>query len=525
MSTLLQEIERALGQLPADELHDLAKDVHEATANFQKWVSNPGPQTEALFSQADELFYGGEAGGGKTDLLLGTALSQHRRSLILRRLNSEVEGLIDRMAEIVGHSKGLKRNPPASWRFLNQVVLFGGCQFLEDRKKYQGVPKDFIGFDELSNFLEAQYEFIIAWARSTMPGQRVRVIGTGNPPTTAEGMWVVRRWGPWLDPNHPSPALPGELRWFTTIDGRDTEVDGPGPVMIDGKPLLDGKGNVIMPKSRTFIPAELNDNPDLAETGYAATLANLPDELRRAMKEGDFTASQNDDMWQVFPSEWVEQAMARWDESGRNTPMTVLAADIAQGGSDNTALVPRHGSWFDRIDAYPGTQTPDGPAVAGLIVMKRRNGCEVIIDMGGGYGGSTHDHLKGDIDVTLYNGAGKAEGLRDRTGTLKFKNTRAAAHWHLREALDPAHGSFLALPPDPILKADMTAIRWKMSAGGVQIEEKAEVKSRIGRSPDRSDAVVMAHFAKGKTNNQRLGISAMPARAVTSSRKPSWRKK
>src|SRR6478752_6567613 len=52
-------------------------------------------------------------------------------------------------------------------------------------------------------------------------------------------------WGPWLDRTHPNPAKPGELRWFTTINGEDREVDGPGPHMIDGQP--------VMARSRTFI--------------------------------------------------------------------------------------------------------------------------------------------------------------------------------------------------------------------------------------------------------------------------------
>jgi hypothetical protein len=40
-------------------------------------VPNVGPQTEAYFCEADELFYGGQAGGGKTDLLIGLALTAH----------------------------------------------------------------------------------------------------------------------------------------------------------------------------------------------------------------------------------------------------------------------------------------------------------------------------------------------------------------------------------------------------------------------------------------------------------------
>ena len=39
------------------------------------WVPNPGPQTQAFLCEADELFYGGEAGGGKTDGGIGLAPS------------------------------------------------------------------------------------------------------------------------------------------------------------------------------------------------------------------------------------------------------------------------------------------------------------------------------------------------------------------------------------------------------------------------------------------------------------------
>jgi hypothetical protein len=77
-----------------------------------------------------------------------------------------------------------------------------------------------------------------------------------NPPTTAEGLWVVKYWGPWLDITHPNPAKPGELRWFTTVAGEDREVAGPGPHLIYGEP--------IYARSRTFIRATLSDNPDLA---------------------------------------------------------------------------------------------------------------------------------------------------------------------------------------------------------------------------------------------------------------------
>ena len=51
------------------------------------WKPDPGnrPQREAYRSKADLLLYGGAAGGGKTDLLLGLALMEHACSVIFRR--------------------------------------------------------------------------------------------------------------------------------------------------------------------------------------------------------------------------------------------------------------------------------------------------------------------------------------------------------------------------------------------------------------------------------------------------------
>lgn len=525
MNTLDQIAARLL-ELPEEERRAIAQEAFTATKEFEHWVPNPGPQTLAYYSEADELFYGGEAGGGKTDLLLGTAINAHQRSLILRRLNGEVHGLIERMQAILGHTKGLKKSSPAHWRLKNRLVKFGGCQHPNDWVKYQGDPKDFIGFDELTAFLESQYRAIIAWNRSVNAGQRVRIIGAGNPPMTVEGQWVIKYWGAWLDPNHPNPAVPGELRYYTTVDDMDVEVDGPGPVMIDGVPLLDKNGKPIHPRSRTFIPAELADNPDLEETGYGDRLAALPGPMRAALKEGDFGASMKDDQWQVFPAAWIQAAMDRWHPDGKLTrKMEALGVDVAQGGDDNTVLAPRYGkNWFDRLHVFPGKETPDGPTVGALVLLHRRDGAEIVVDMGGGWGGSTIDHLKGNkVPVTGFQPSASGAG-RDRTGSLKFANARARAYWMLRDALDPEYGSHLALPPDAELKADLAAIRWKPAVQGVQILEKEEIKKLLGRSPDRADAVVYAFDASGLTHIDGSGNSTLPRQANLSSRAHPYRR-
>ena len=67
------------------------------------WTPNPGSQTDAYLSKADEVGYGGEAGPGKTDLIIGLSLTEHRRSLILRRTNKEARKLVERYEEITLH--------------------------------------------------------------------------------------------------------------------------------------------------------------------------------------------------------------------------------------------------------------------------------------------------------------------------------------------------------------------------------------------------------------------------------------
>jgi hypothetical protein len=74
---------------------------------------------------------------------------------------------------------------------------------------------------------------------------------------------------------------------------------------------------------------------------------------------------------------------------------------------------------------------------------------------------------------------------------------RAELYWKFREWLDPANyevGQEPQLPPDSELLGDLVSARWKMQTNGVQIESKEDIKKRLGRSPDCSDAVVMTLY-------------------------------
>jgi hypothetical protein len=481
------------------------------TSTDVAWTPNPGPQTLALESEADELFYGGAAGGGKTDLLLGVAGTRHKHSIVFRRIFPSMRNIIERSREIYNtrnstHARDSYNESLHVWRLLNgRMVEFGAMQYEKNKEDYRGRPHDLYGWDELPEFTESQFRFVNAWNRSTDPGQRCRVIATGNPPTSSEGQWVIKYWAPWLDPNHPNPAEPGELRWFAVLpreDGgsEDVEVDGPTPFEHDGE--------LITPRSRTFIPARLADNPQLERTGYRATLQGLPEPLRSQMLYGDFSLSVDDNPWQVIPTEWVRMAQDRWKARERPTsPMSCLGVDVARGGKDKTVLSARYDNWFAPLEKYPGKETPTGQSVAALTIKALGGqGAPVNIDAIG-VGTSPLDILR-ENGVAVYpiNNAESAdlkdkeghviEEARDKSRKFKLRNVRATSYWRLREALDPENGDELALPPDPELLADLCAPRWSLSAGGIIVESKEEIAKpdRLGRSPDCGDAVVLAHY-------------------------------
>ena len=171
--------------------------VKDKSVAKEIWTPQEGAQYDGFHCEADELFYGGQAGGGKTDLLLGLAFT-HRNSIIFRRQFAHLKALTSRSRELLRHIKGASYNGQLrAWRDLpgDRTLEFGAVQYEEDKENYQGQAHDLKAFDEITQFTESQYLYLTAWARSAVPGQRVRIVCTGNPPQYESGDWVIRRWG------------------------------------------------------------------------------------------------------------------------------------------------------------------------------------------------------------------------------------------------------------------------------------------------------------------------------------------
>jgi hypothetical protein len=478
----------------------------------EKWVPSEGPQSQAYDSKADVLLYGGEPGGGKSQLILGLAFNEHRRSLIMRRHYGELERLIEDALSIHGSRHGFTRAPHPRLHFaLGRTIHFRAAQHVGDERGTMGHGRDLLGIDEATLFAESQVRFLMGWVRSEVPGQRCRTVLATNPPLTSEGLWVNAMFAPWLDPNFPDPAKSGELRWvITDEEGKDQWVEGPDDVRIV-------RGKAVRPTSRTFIPASVRDNPYYAATDYERQLDALPEPYRTHLM-GGFRTTFRDADFQVIPSVWIAAAQERWRADGaRDVAMTAMGYDPAGGGADSAELAFRHGGWYAPLVSAAGKDTADGSAAAGLIISKRRAGAAVVVDVGGGYGGAVTLRLKDNgIPYVGFNGAGTSTAkTKDRQ--LRFANKRAEAWWKFREALDPDQdgGSAVCLPPDPQLRADLAAPVYEVSGRGILIEGKDELRRRLGRSPGKGDAVVMC-FSEGNAAVRRglNGLAvALPVRA------------
>lgn len=518
---LSPELTKRLSSLSEREQIELKRLMTEQSA---VWIPNAGPQQLAVHSPADVLLFGGSAGSGKSDIILGLAFTEHKRSLILRRKYTDLSALIDRSFEINGSRKGFNGTPPPKLRTMDgRIIQFGANQFEGDEYDFQGRPYDLKGIDEVVQMLETQVRFHLGWIRSSDPKQRCRAVFASNPPVSADGDWIIRYFRPWLDLTHANPAKSGELRWFiTNEDGDDEEVAGPEPV--------ERGSQTYRPKSRTFIPGKLTDNPYLVRTDYQSTLDALPEPLRSAVRDGNFMAARSDADHQVIPVGWVLEAQARWTEAGHEPfTMTAMALDPAGGGKDREELIWRHGPWFAKPISHQGKKTEGSSQAVVEVFLNRRDSAPVVVDVGGGFAtGAIQRFVDNDIEYERFDNSHAASG-RALGSRMPFANKRSEAWWRMREALDPGQpgGSKIALPPDPELRADLTAPRYMARAmeenGVIQVEPKDALRKRLGRSPGKGDVVVMC-LAGGKSVVKKIvlqgGSQEMPQFAKSRSTGP-----
>ena len=211
-------------------------------------------QAAGLILSDREVFYGGAAGGGKSDWLLMCALQyvdiHNYSALLLRRTFAQLSkagGLLSRSHEWLGPTDAQWNGEKHQWVFPSGATIeLGHMQHEKDKYNYQGPEYQMVGYDELTQFSESQYTYLFSRLR--------RLKGSPIPPRMR------------------AASNPG----------------GEGHDWVKQRMLIEGK-----PKGRMFIPARLDDNPHLDRDEYLESLAELDPVTREQLLAGD---------WDIRPS-------------------------------------------------------------------------------------------------------------------------------------------------------------------------------------------------------------------------------
>jgi predicted Fe-Mo cluster-binding NifX family protein len=511
----LEVVEKKIAAMSEEERREMSRELIKETSKMV-FIPNPGPQTQAYFSEADVLLYGGSVGGGKSALGLGLALNEHYRSLVVREHFSDTEGLIDTCKKLAKTKEGFIGGTRPKYNKDNGgVIHFAGLAEDGSIGGHQGIDHDFLYVDEAANIPEKQIRLLMGWLRTDRPNQRTRVVLGSNPPLDSTGDWLLKFFAPWLDPTYPNPAKPGEIRYFLPDeDGNDFECQKGEHVMLAGVKLF--------AQSRSFIPSRFTDNPYYNPEEYSKTLSALDKSVREILISGNFLFDRPEGLWQLIPRKWVDDAVKRWHtHKPAGVPMSCVGVDIAQGGSDSSVLARRFGGWFDKMVEVPGKDTPEGKDIAALVVKYRRDACPVVLDMGGGYGGAAREQLENNgIKTISYKGT-KTSTEVVKGSKIGFPNIRSEAYWSIRSALDPSQpgGSRICLPDDQRLISELCTPEYRYQNNKYKVESKEEVVSRLGRSTDFADALVMCWYGGERDliathPSQTVGLRQAPSKVI-----------
>lgn len=222
----------------------------------------PGPQTAFLSSPADIVIYGGAAGGGKSFALLLDPLrainDPYFTGVIFRRETPRITapgGLKDEAKALWSQTGATMTSAPHivfKWPS-GAVINMSHLQLETDKENWKGAQLSWIGFDELTEFEESQFWYLLSRNRNASSKFKPCVRATTNPDG---GSWVRKLLDWWIDPDTglAIPERSGVVRHFVREQDAMVWVDE------------DWRDDMGVPaQTITFISASLADNAALVE--------------------------------------------------------------------------------------------------------------------------------------------------------------------------------------------------------------------------------------------------------------------
>lgn len=280
---------------------------------------NPGPQEQFLGSHAYICIYGGAAGGGKSYALLLDPLraigDPNFRGVIFRRVTPNITnagGLLEESRRIYPLFGGeLVTSPRIEWRFPSGArIVFTHLEREDTVYNHKGAQYTWIGFDELTEFEESQFWYMVSRNRSPGSTWRPWIRATTNPESTS---WVRQLLDWWIDPEtgYALKDRAAATRSFVR-DGDGIEWVEDDWISPDGVPA----------QTLSFVPAKLEDNPHLG-VDYRSQLRLLGRVEKEKLEDGNWNISHkkgifeyhNMDVSMVLPSEVPEGLLVGryWD--------------------------------------------------------------------------------------------------------------------------------------------------------------------------------------------------------------------
>lgn len=232
-----------------------------------------------------------------------------------------------------------------------------------------------------------------------------------------------------------------------------------------------------------------------------------PNDLFRVKVLGMFPRVSSDTL---IPYEWIEMANSRWREWEENKfkyeDTAVFGVDVAGMGRDSSVIFPRYGRYVARPKIFQFSDEDAHMRIAGEIVqsLSSEDGSFAFIDTIGEGAGVYSRTKELEDEGVIRKGSTvsckfseSAKNLRDATGVYEFANMRAWLYWQIRDFLDPSKNTNACLPPIDELTEELTEITWKFQSDGrIILESKDEIKKRLKRSPDLSDALANSFYPK-----------------------------